>query len=1278
MSTDPLRGDVVVSVFEAGAESFEPQTTAAIAETLDEPRERVADVLATLAERGEVESKSVGETQIWWLAQPSERRTATGDLQPEQRRRLDLFENIQDVANVGAWEYDIETDEGWGTDEVLRIHGVDSDAHVSPAESIEFYHPDDRPVIREAFERAVEDREPYDLELRLIGADGIHRWVRTRGQPQFEDGEAVRVHGTIQDITDRKDREQERQRKEAFLSNIQEIAHIGGWEVSLGSETLQWTEELYHIHGVGPDYEPTIEEAIAFYHPDDRETVRDSWDRLLSDGEQFDLELRIVRADGEVRWVRTMGDTWLDESGEMVGARGVFQDITDRKQRDQELETERRFIQQALDALDDIFYVLDTDGTLRRWNEQAHEALAYTESDFADANAVDFFPEDEHETVLDGIETVLLDGDATIEADLLTADGERRPYEYRGTRLTDRDGNTTGIVGIGRDVTARLERERRFRALVEGSNDIISVVDTEGVYRYQSPSVERILGYDPEERVGHAVVEYIHPDDRETVSDRFEKWQTDSSVDGTITYRIRHADGSWRWMEARGNQQLDNPAVEGYVINSRDVTERKRRDRELRLRSRVLEEAPVGISITDHSQADNPLVYVNQQFVDLTGYSREEATGRNCRFLQGEATEPGPVAEIRQGIDDDSAVSVELRNYRNDGTEFWNHLDVAPVEDESGVVGNYVGFQRDVTARKERERALEKRERILRELHTATREFYPPASETEIAEFLVEFVETGFEFEYVSVKQFDEQAGVLQPTARSSAVDGRRVVGPVEPGTNPIWEVYRHGTSRLFDGDTLTEFDSLDTLTNQMLVVPIGDFGVLVTFTTGDSEFDDVDTDLIEVVATNAESAFQRLRSDSVRTELVDELSTQQTRVTELRSVIAAIQSIQRRLAGSESRDALEAGVCEELCETDPVDFVWVGRPLSDDTNLKPTAWAGDGSAYLDSVETGTADELVPAQRAAAGRSAYCHNNISSLVVEECWAKEALSAGFQSVVSVPLVYDDVLYGVLTAHSQENDAFNQMYEHLFADVASLLVNYSRLLEHRFDASPQEFTELEFELSDPTYPLQRLAGNTESKIRFDTVAENMTDEIRVIGTVLDGSPEQVCAAVSSVTSILDAQLFGDNDQISLTIQKPFLASVVGKHRGKLIHAVSDESETRFQVHLPKTTSKRPLLDSLSSRYREIEPVAHRQIDTSRLSGMQQVASILTDRQYEILNAAYHGGYYETPRQVTGEDLAESFDISSPAIYNHLQSAHRKLLETVMRTASDISNEREGLDS
>ncbi|MEF8781307.1 MAG: PAS domain S-box protein, partial [Haloferacaceae archaeon] len=138
----------------------------------------------------------------------------------------------------------------------------------------------------------------------------------------------------------------------------------------------------------------------------------------------------------------------------------------------------------------------------------------------------------------------------------------------------------------------------------------------------------------------------------------------------------------------------------------RDVSGKDELVRNLELKDRTINEAPIGVTISDPSKPDNPLIYVNEKFLELTGHSESEVVGRNCRFLQGEGTDPEPVSDMREAIEKEEPVTVELRNYRKDGTEFWNRVTVAPLTDDEGEVTHYVGFQEDVTERKEGERSL--------------------------------------------------------------------------------------------------------------------------------------------------------------------------------------------------------------------------------------------------------------------------------------------------------------------------------------------------------------------------------------------------------------------------------------------------------------------------------------------------------------------------------------------------------------------------------------------
>ncbi|MCU4719397.1 bacterio-opsin activator domain-containing protein [Halapricum hydrolyticum] len=138
-------------------------------------------------------------------------------------------------------------------------------------------------------------------------------------------------------------------------------------------------------------------------------------------------------------------------------------------------------------------------------------------------------------------------------------------------------------------------------------------------------------------------------------------------------------------------------------------------EEEQRLKERAMDEAPVGMTIADATLPDEPLIYVNDAFERITGYTKEETIGVNCRFLQGPDTEIERTHEIRDALDTGEPVSVELRNYRKDGTLFWNQLKITPIRGKDGEVTNYVAFQQDITERKEAEFQIEReRERLQR------------------------------------------------------------------------------------------------------------------------------------------------------------------------------------------------------------------------------------------------------------------------------------------------------------------------------------------------------------------------------------------------------------------------------------------------------------------------------------------------------------------------------------------------------------------------------------
>jgi PAS domain S-box-containing protein len=168
----------------------------------------------------------------------------------------------------------------------------------------------------------------------------------------------------------------------------------------------------------------------------------------------------------------------------------------------------------------------------------------------------------------------------------------------------DEDGHLIAISGIAQDITARkaasaalAAQQARFRSLINHATDIITILTAEGVVQYQSPPVRRILGWEPEDLVGRNAFDFVHPDDRLPTWNAYEAAIIDPSVIPTVEFRFLHQDGSWRWLEATGTNLLADPTVDGFVVNSRDVTERKQLEQQLRT---ALEAAEAGLRAKGH------------------------------------------------------------------------------------------------------------------------------------------------------------------------------------------------------------------------------------------------------------------------------------------------------------------------------------------------------------------------------------------------------------------------------------------------------------------------------------------------------------------------------------------------------------------------------------------------------------------------------------------------------------------------------------------------------
>ncbi len=257
-------------------------------------------------------------------------------------------------------------------------------------------------------------------------------------------------------------------------------------------------------------------------------------------------------------------------------------DTTESKQTEEALEESHTLLRAVIEGTSDAIYV-DVEGRFLLVNSAAARILGKPVRDIVGKSVTEIFPADIASALDEFNQQVMNTGLTQTREEFVPVKGTIRTYLSTKAPYRDHRGKIVGVIGISHDITERKQAEEalrqteeRFRSLVRYSSDIITVLARDGIIRYESPAVERVLGYRPDELVGKSAFEYIHPDDLERVADVFSEALDDPDSSSSVEYRFLHADGSWRHLESITSNQVHDPSVEGVVVNSRDVTERRR------------------------------------------------------------------------------------------------------------------------------------------------------------------------------------------------------------------------------------------------------------------------------------------------------------------------------------------------------------------------------------------------------------------------------------------------------------------------------------------------------------------------------------------------------------------------------------------------------------------------------------------------------------------------------------------------------------------------------
>jgi PAS domain S-box-containing protein/putative nucleotidyltransferase with HDIG domain len=477
----------------------------------------------------------------------------------------------------------------------------------------------------------------------------------------LEDEQSQRIGwvSVVRDITERKRAEGDLRRSEARLRQAQNLAGLGTWEWDTETDVTIWSNEMLRIYGItAEEFTGHGEDYLNFTHPEDRhiqrENIRKDFEsagiHALESGELIDTapdpkEFRIIRRDGEVRWVRGDAVEVVDNRGNPIRMHGILWDITESKR----VEEEKARTAFMLDIAPNAITVHDFEGRFLYANQRTFDLHGYSRGEFMALSLRDLDVPTSANLIASRMQELLDRGETNFQVEHYRKDGSILPLEVY-VRLTTW-GEVKAILSVATDITERKhsedqlrKSEAKFRAVVENSNDGILFGDANAVIHYRSPSYSRINGYSDEERVGRSGFETVHPDDAKDLRAYWAKLIANPEIPYRTEYRIRHKDGTWHWIETSGQNLLNNPDVQSVIVNSRDITERKHAEEALKqseLKYRGLFEVNkdgISIFLIDAQGAPSTFIEFNTAAHQMLGYTRDEMLGLSPIMLEPKTT----------------------------------------------------------------------------------------------------------------------------------------------------------------------------------------------------------------------------------------------------------------------------------------------------------------------------------------------------------------------------------------------------------------------------------------------------------------------------------------------------------------------------------------------------------------------------------------------------------------------------------------------------------------
>ncbi|MBC8204275.1 PAS domain S-box protein [bacterium] len=567
---------------------------------------------------------------------------------------------------------------------------------------LKFVYQEDKRRIHTIFQKQLEEGiEAANVELRFVNKEGSVGWFSFLVNIIEEKGEIVGLRGVAQDITERKLADQALRDKESRLREAQRIAHIGNWSHDLITDKRYWSEESFRLSGI--EHQEVNKELIfSLIHPDDHAIIISASEKSAKGESEQDHEFRIIRPDGEVRYIHNRWISSYDESGREIMRVGTHQDITERKKAELALrESEERF-QQVSENAQEWIWEVDVDGLYTYSSPIVEKILGYDSDEIVDIKHFYdlFLPEDRENFKKMAFDVFAKRG---VFREFVNRNvhknGEIIWLSTSGIPIFDDKGNFRGYRGADTDITERKQAEEalrlseeRLKVLYNDNPSMYFTISPEGIVLSVNKFGAEQLGYSVEELTGSPVLDIFFEDDKEKVKDQMRKCLGHPGEIQSWELRKVRKDGSMLWVRetARAIRGKDEKLM--VLIVCEDITEKKNTEEALKeskeLMDNILAASAVGISYAK----DRKIMWANEAMEQLFGFTKkEDYLWKDTIILYADEEEYKRVGQLIYSSPE-SIIETDARFKRIDGSEFVGQIKTNVLDRENPAKGIIVNI----------------------------------------------------------------------------------------------------------------------------------------------------------------------------------------------------------------------------------------------------------------------------------------------------------------------------------------------------------------------------------------------------------------------------------------------------------------------------------------------------------------------------------------------------------------------------------------------------------